>query len=265
MKNVLDYFVTKQNIEDVQRNLWKKLDEINLNLWNKLDEIQYQNEKTLFEQKLKEYNLLIRENTSDISVFYQVIMHKAYDIDIPDFSPKIILDLGANVGYASVFFAKKYPEAEIYSLEPEASNYEALIKNTSKYQQIYATKGAVYSETKEINVIDVNLGEWGMVIGDTKDETAPKVMAYSMNDLFKLWKLEDKCIDIMKIDIEGSEKELFEVDTSWLNKVKVLFIETHDRMKKGTSKAVFQKLVNYDFEMQVIGDGLVFTNLERLK
>ena len=263
MKNVLDYFVTKENIEDVQRNLWKKLDEINLNLWNKLDEIQYKNEKTLFEQKLKEYNLLIRENTSDISVFYQVIVHKAYDIDIPDFSPQIILDLGANVGYASVFFAKKYPQAEIFALEPEKSNYDALIKNTSNYKQIHPLKGAIYSETKEMNVIDINLGEWGMIIGDNGDENSQKTKAYSMNDLLKLWNLENKFIDIVKIDIEGSEKELFEADTFWLNNVRVLFIETHDRMKKGCTKAVMKKLVDYDFDMSVIGDGLVFKNLKR--
>jgi hypothetical protein len=47
-----------------------------------------------------------RKGTTDFSVYYQVFIKKEYDIDYEKV-PKLIIDGGANVGYASVFFCKK--------------------------------------------------------------------------------------------------------------------------------------------------------------
>ena len=70
----------------------------------------------------------------------------------------------------------------------------------------------------------------------------------------------DNC-DIVKLDVEGSEKEIFSENyEGWLPKKKVLIVELHDRMKKGCRKAVFQAISRYDFSLQVAGENLVFTN-----
>ena len=54
-------------------------------------------------------------------------------------------------------------------------------------------------------------------------------------------------IDILKLDVEGAEKELFEHDPAWLANVGVLMIELHDRFKPGCSKALYSALVRHDF------------------
>jgi hypothetical protein len=41
-------------------------------------------------------------------MFEQIFYTKEYDINVP-FEPKIIIDLGANVGFASVYFANRFP------------------------------------------------------------------------------------------------------------------------------------------------------------
>ena len=67
-------------------------------------------------------------------------------------------------------------------------------------------------------------------------------------------------IDLMKIDIEGAEKEVFsapDVD-EWLSKVKVLVIELHDRMKKGCSRAFFTAMSKYDWHFELRGENLIF-------
>ena len=67
-------------------------------------------------------------------------------------------------------------------------------------------------------------------------------------------------IDLMKIDIEGAEKEVFsapDVD-DWLSKVKVLVIELHDRMKKGCSRAFFTAMSKYDWHFELRGENLIF-------
>jgi hypothetical protein len=72
-------------------------------------------------------------------------------------------------------------------------------------------------------------------------------------------------IDILKIDIEGSEKELFESDyETWLPKVTTLIIELHDRMREGSSLSFFRALTKYNFRLAVKGENLICTIKEKL-
>jgi FkbM family methyltransferase len=45
-------------------------------------------------------------------------------------------------------------------------------------------------------------------------------------------------VDILKIDIEGAEKEVFENSAAWIDRVGVIVIELHDSFKAGSGKAV---------------------------
>src|SRR5665213_307274 len=74
----------------------------------------------------------LRFGTSDAWVLKEVLLDGEYDF-LPQISPKVIIDAGANIGLASIFFANKFPDAVIYALEPEVSNYAILEKNVSKY------------------------------------------------------------------------------------------------------------------------------------
>jgi Methyltransferase FkbM domain len=55
-------------------------------------------------------------------------------------------------------------------------------------------------------------------------------------------------LDILKIDIEGAEKAVFEKSADlWLSKVKSIFIELHDDIQPGTSKLFFEMMEKYSF------------------
>ena len=47
-------------------------------------------------------------------------------------------------------------------------------------------------------------------------------------------------IDILKIDIEGSEKEVFEASKTWIDKVTVVMAEVHDSLKPGCNQAFME-------------------------
>ena len=60
--------------------------------------------------------IFIRSNSTDISNF-----HEIFNIEFPlpnNLNPKFIIDAGANVGYASIFFLNKYPKASVIAVEP---------------------------------------------------------------------------------------------------------------------------------------------------
>jgi hypothetical protein len=77
----------------------------------------------VFVPKIKE-PVGIRLRTNDASPFIQVFINKTYEFPVPiNIFPKLIIDCGAHVGYASIWFANLFPNSHIISVEPEESNY----------------------------------------------------------------------------------------------------------------------------------------------
>ncbi len=103
---------------------------------------------TLIEFDIPEYDypLFLRTDTSDEPTFRQVFMNIRYEIDLPS-EPKTIIDGGSNVGYASVFYSKKYPNAQVLAVEPDSSNFEMIEKNTVPYPNIQKIKSAIWGKT----------------------------------------------------------------------------------------------------------------------
>ncbi len=65
-------------------------------------------------------------------------------------------------------------------------------------------------------------------------------------------------VDILKVDIETSEKRLFDhTSIHWIPKMRYIFIETHDFMEKGCAKAVTSAVFDFDFDMYTLGENLV--------
>ena len=77
----------------------------------------------------------LRLKTSDISTYEQVFGNDEYDFSLNN-PPRVIVDGGANIGLASIYFANRYPDAKIIAIEPEASNFSLLQRNVAAYPQI---------------------------------------------------------------------------------------------------------------------------------
>ncbi len=193
---------------------------------------------------------------SDELMFEQIFINKEYAIKVP-FKPEIILDLGANVGYASLYFITRFPDARIIAVEPEENNFKAAVKNLEHYKNIELIRGAVWNISGIINVIDSGYGEAAYMVQEGLI-TNP-VKALTVEEIIRQRDISQ--IDILKIDIEGAEKELFDSGyESWLPLAKILIIETHDRYKPGTSRSLCKAICQYDFSLELSGENLVFYN-----
>jgi FkbM family methyltransferase len=208
-----------------------------------------------------QHPVFLRDIYSDRTMFEQIFLNKEYDVHV-NFSPISIIDLGANVGYASVYFANRFPNAKIFAVEPEENNYQIALKNTKPYPNITLVKGAVWHKPEQINVVDNGFGEAGFMI--QSGEGTNTVRAYTIKEIMGLMGIDE--IGILKIDIEGAEKEIFETGSEeWIPKTKMMIAETHDRYKKGTSKAVFNAIGKYDFSLELSGENLVLYNNDLIK
>ncbi|MDD4251013.1 MAG: FkbM family methyltransferase [Candidatus ainarchaeum sp.] len=195
-----------------------------------------------------------RKKTSDSVIYEQIFIKKEYNYKI-DFVPKIIIDAGANVGYSAIFFARKFKDAKIYAIEPEKSNFEVLIKNTKKYKNIKSFNFALWDKNTKINLIETSFGKCGFVTEKIKSKKSTFVKSLTINKLIKDNNID--VIDILKIDIEGSEKEIFSKNFDWLSKVKLIFIELHENIRPGCTKNFLKAISNYDCKIDKIGENLI--------
>lgn len=208
--------------------------------------------------KLKNYPfpVYIRKNTSDERTFFEIFCSRSYEINY-GLMPEVIIDCGANVGYASVFFKTKYPEATIIAIEPELSNFKMLQQNTKQCQNVHLLNCGVWNRATNLEIVDTGEGNWAFETKEVEYENEKTVKAISINDIMERFNLQK--IDILKIDIEGAEKEMFEKNfENWLPFTNIIIIEFHDRIRKGSSKSFFKALINYDFSLKRKGENLIF-------
>ena len=192
----------------------------------------------------------LRQKTSDSDVFNQVILSREYRID-EVFNPQFIIDAGANIGLTSLFYHNEYPSARIFAVEMETGNYDLLKKNTEQISNITAVNKALWSDSTPIYMTRSSSKDAHCV--GLKSEFSELVQTITILEIIDKFKLTS--IDILKMDIEGAEKEIFSkgVD-SWLPMVKYLIIELHDRFLSGCSMSLFNALSNYEYSMSVRGE-----------
>ena len=193
--------------------------------------------------------LHLRIRTSDIFLFSEIILKSQYNWQFAS-SPKVIVDAGANIGLSAVYFARKYPSATVIAIEPEPSNFELLKTNAAPYTNIHPVQAALWGDNRNLSIADPGLGNWGYRtvddLGGVARETSRSVPGTTLEKLMKDFSVD--YVDILKIDIEGAEKEVFESCSTWIHKVGVIIIELHDRFKPGCSRCFH--LATADFESE---------------
>ena len=197
----------------------------------------------------------LRKTSSDIAVFHQVFIDKEYNFNA-GFNPRFIIDGGGNVGLAALYFANVYPDAKIVSVEPESDNYNMLVDNTRAYDNICLIQSGLWNKSTYLKVKDIGLGDWGFIVEECDKEDAETLKALSIADIMIQYQVDE--IDILKLDIEGAEKEIFTSNyDQWLPKTKILILELHDWMKEGCSGAFIKAMARHNFTIRPQGENLV--------
>jgi FkbM family methyltransferase len=165
-----------------------------------------------------------------------------------DQEPRTIIDLGANIGLVAAHYANLYPKATVIAVEPDPENFVLLRKNTEHYENIRTLQAAVWSSDAPVQ-IDQSRDYWSRTVraADTSPrEGVVAVPGITIAELMRRFALSS--IDLLKIDIEGSEKEIFDRNfDGWLGATKAILIELHDDLVPGSSNAFFKAIVGRNF------------------
>lgn len=202
--------------------------------------------------------VIIRANTSDLPCLEKVFVEEEYRL--PDYNnsefairPKLIIDAGANVGMTSLYFAHTFPDATIIAIEPESSNFELLSRNCAAIPNIILKKAALWPSEAKLQIRDENTDKWMFSVEPGKGSGS--IDTVTIPGILEATKLGH--IDLLKIDIEGAERELFEAGAErWLTCVNMIVIELHDRYKDGCSQAFYSAISQRGFIQEICGENI---------
>lgn len=168
----------------------------------------------------------------------------------------IVIDAGANIGLFTRWVLKRKPEAKIYAIEPEAENYKILKQNVKGYSVECMQRG-LWSKKCFLEVIPRDTGAWGFMVKEAPKEGINTVKAISVANMIEHFGIDE--IDLFKIDIEGSEYELFrQADMSWLERCHALVVETHDHIVAGSDELVNRVLGEHGYRKYMYEENQFF-------
>jgi len=204
----------------------------------------------------------LRRKDSDLDIFDQIFVDKQYKWpEIEKLNPKVILDGGANIGLSAIFFSNLFPNAKIICIEPDENNWKQLEANTQNYKNISLVKAAIWYKNEILNLANPEGFSAGFSYQSENNDKG--VQGCTIQEIMAQFNLNH--IDILKLDIEGAEKEIFENgNLEWLDKTDVLTIELHDMYREGTAKAFIKPVHDKIEKMYIQGENVIcyFNNLK---
>ena len=173
----------------------------------------------------------VRLRTSDLAVVAQIFVDGEYDTDY-GVQPEFIVDAGANIGASPIYFANRFPDALVVAVEPDPANYAILASNVGRWPRIIPVHAALWPEDAMVELSDHGYGTWGYQATVSQSGSIP---AMSMVRLLESAGIER--IDLLKIDIEGAERDLFNASHDWIHRVGAIVIELHEAQTPGCNEA----------------------------
>lgn len=152
----------------------------------------------------------LRDNSSgnnDYGVAYEIFVHEYYnDHDLFNRDRvKLVVDLGANVGFSVLYFLHRYPSCRVIAFEPHPRHAAQATRNLildGSRSRVELHMNAAGAKTRSMNLSDQ------MSSSSLIDNGAADTISVEVLDIFPI--LQDKLIDILKIDIEGGEYEILD-------------------------------------------------------
>lgn len=183
----------------------------------------------------------------------------------------LIIDAGANIGASVLFFGNRYPEAKIFSIEPNLMNWHLLEINTAGMENIFNFRGGVGESDGALQLVDPGRSDWGFmttpVDADGTPQEAELIEKISINSVMAHDFAKGTVPLLVKIDIEGAERFLFQENLEWMDVFPLIIIELHDWMLpfSGTSQAFLRAVADREFDFVYSGENIFLFNRNLLQ
>jgi FkbM family methyltransferase len=112
-------------------------------------------------------------------------MYGVYGFAMP--RPRRILDIGAYCGYSAIYFAHRFPDAEIVCIEPPGANFDTLVANTAVHANIHCIPAAVWPTHAQVVAAGHHSGDWGNLYSEMHDSIPQQTIpGYTIDEVLEL-------------------------------------------------------------------------------
>lgn len=211
--------------------------------------------------------LQVVDASTYLSLINEIFIDEIYKFNAKSGSP-IIFDCGANIGLATIYFKMRFPNAKVFSFEPDPKIYDSLKFNISSYKfhDVNLCNEAISNEEGYCEFVSEGSLS-GMINVDSTANLIKVKTARLKNMLDQFPK-----IDFLKIDIEGHEEYVIEDIKNELYKVDNMFLEYHSFINKPqTLDKILNIITNAgfryyfkesDFKRNPFVDRILFHNID---
>lgn len=245
-----------------------------LRLWWSL--IRQQNAKNTLELPVPGLRAPLRVRPRDLPIFWQIWVMRENDFSalpqakhiqaiyqgmLAEGKKPVIVDCGAHIGLSAVWFATRFPEAQVYSVEPSDANFGMLQTNAKPYANIAPMQGGVWSQSCHLEISNPNSGSASFQLREVfHAEAAGRtglLRAFTIDEIAH--QDPNGRLLLTKIDIEGAESEVFRQPAAWMSEVAVIVTEIHDWLLpgQGTSNNLFRRIGEQGFDVVLQGENLL--------
>jgi FkbM family methyltransferase len=200
----------------------------------------------------------LRRGTTDLYTFRDVFLQDSMRfVGDRDLDPSCIVDCGAHIGCASLFFALRYPRSRIVAIEPDKQNFDLLSTNVHRFKNVVPVNAAVWDRATSVRIANPGSNPTGLYVKESTEADDRCLHGQTISEIMEIGGMDH--IDILKLDVEGAELRLFSSPDchQWLSKVSVLIVELHDRLYPGCARALYRSLDRYEYQQE--GRGYVVT------
>ena len=182
--------------------------------------------------------VLVRPGTSDVAIFWDTLARRYHLPPSELGAPRVILDLGANIGLTMAYFACRYPHARVHGVELDADNVALARRNVAAWaNRCEVIHAAVWRSDGVVHYRGSPGGTSGYQVTPTTEGTP--VRAVSIATLLREYSGQ---VDYMKVDVEGAERELLQDGTGWANRVRCIKVELHGDYASDECEADLRRL-----------------------
>ncbi|NNE21661.1 MAG: FkbM family methyltransferase [Rhizobiales bacterium] len=188
-----------------------------------------------------DHPIKLRPGTNDaLAVINNIVREECGQLDA-DFSPVSLIDAGAYIGDTSAYLLSRFPNLRSIALEPNPESYNLASQNLAPYgNRVELLDYALAGHTGSAFISGHEMG------AQVNSSEGVEVKTTTVDEM--LDRLPGKRASILKMDVEGSEAEVFSsAPDKWLPRVDYMLVETHDAH---TTQLVLGVLADNDWQVR---------------
>jgi FkbM family methyltransferase len=212
------------------------------------------------------YRLEVRPSDSDLFVLSQIFGWEEYGIEPWRLSmlreiaanwqtagiKPVIIDAGANVGYSALYFGSLFPGVRVLAVEPDPTSFEILARHARANEQIKPVHAALWSHDRGLELETSNNSSWAARVTE-----GVGIPSQRLDNLLATIPASRPLI--IKLDIEGAEREVVASCPEVFAAARCIIVEPHDVMNPGAAglSPLYGIASNKGFDTVISGENLL--------